>query len=97
MVSLKSIQTEVDVCYLYKILAEKEGVFAEPASAASVAGLLKLIDQKYFKKVAGEKCKIVCILTGHGLKDPERAIKTIKPPKVIKADFKTILKEIDYS
>ncbi|MFA5093376.1 MAG: threonine synthase [Candidatus Omnitrophota bacterium] len=80
----------------YKILAEKEGVFAEPASAASVAGLLKLISQNYFKKFEGPRCKIVCILTGHGLKDPERAIKTIKPPKVIKADFKAIIKEIDY-
>jgi threonine synthase len=81
----------------YKILAEKEGVFAEPASAASVAGLLKLIRQQYFKNRSNEKCKIVCILTGHGLKDPERAIKTIKPPKVIKADFKSIIKEIDYA
>lgn len=81
----------------YKILAEKEGVFAEPASAASVAGLLKLTQQQYFKNRSNEKCKIVCILTGHGLKDPERAIKTIKPPKVIRADFKSIIKEIDYA
>lgn len=81
----------------YRILAEKEGVFAEPASAASVAGLLKLIDIKYFKKAAKKgKYKIVCVLTGHGLKDPERAIKTIKQPKVIRADLKTIVKEIGY-
>ena len=80
----------------YEILAKKEGVFAEPASAACVAGLLKLINQQYFKNRAKDKCTIVCILTGHGLKDPERAIKTIKPPKVIRADFKSIIKEIDY-
>lgn len=81
----------------YKILAEKEGVFAEPASAASIAGLLKLINQQYFKKVKlNHKCRIVCILTGHGLKDPERAIKTIKPPKVTRADLKSIIKEIGY-
>ena len=81
----------------YKILAEKEGVFAEPASAASIAGLLKLIDKQYFKKSkTNNKFKIVCILTGHGLKDPERAIKTIQAPKVMPADLKTIIKEIGY-
>ena len=76
----------------YKLLAGKEGVFVEPASAASVAGLLKLAMNGYFK----EKAKIVCILTGHGLKDPDRAINTVKAPKVVKADLKAILKEIGY-
>ena len=99
MVSDKQILTA------YKILAEKEGVFAEPASAASIAGLLKLIDNQYFSRqskvpVMAEKntptIKIVCSLTGHGLKDPERAIKTIKPPKLMQANLKTIIKEIGY-
>ena len=94
---LIDLVSDQQIIQAYKILAEKEGVFAEPASAASVAGLLKLIDQQYFKKQAVNKSKIVCILTGHGLKDPERAIKTIKPPKVIRADFKSIVKEIDYA
>jgi len=76
----------------YKLLAGKEGVFVEPASAASVAGLLKLAMNGYFK----EKAKIVCILTGHGLKDPDRAINTVKAPKVVRADLKAILKEIGY-
>ena len=76
----------------YKLLAAKEGVFVEPASAASVAGLLKLVKKGYFKQPA----KIVCILTGHGLKDPDRAIKSIKEPKIIKPDLKAILKEIGY-
>jgi threonine synthase len=82
----------------YKILAEKEGVFVEPASAASIAGLLKLIKLGYFKRTAraNKKYSIVCILTGHGLKDPERAIKTIKSPKVIRADLKSIINEIGY-
>jgi threonine synthase len=82
----------------YKMLAEKEGVFAEPASAASIAGLLKLIKKGYFKKSnsGNKKFSVVCILTGHGLKDPERAIKTVKPPKLIRADFKAIIKEIGY-
>jgi len=88
--------SDKEIIEAYKLLAEKEGVFAEPASAASVAGLLKLNKTKYFKKSGAKKPKIVCILTGHGLKDPERAIKTIKPPKVIEANFKTIIKEIGY-
>jgi threonine synthase len=83
----------------YKLLAAKEGVFVEPASAASVAGLLKLARKRYFKKVTSHKTQetsIVCILTGHGLKDPDRAIKSIKEPKIIKPDVKAILKEIGY-
>lgn len=84
----------------YKLLAEKEGVFVEPASAASIAGLLKLIRKKYFqraKEKTGRRAnKIVCILTGHGLKDPERAIKSVKKPKVVKPNLKAVLKEIGY-
>jgi threonine synthase len=82
----------------YKLLAIKEGVFAEPASAASIAGLLKLAEKGYFKKVQSkkQKAKIVCILTGHGLKDPDRAIKSIKEPKVVKPNVKAVLKEIGF-
>jgi len=90
--------SDAQILEAYKILAEREGVFAEPASAAAIAGLLKLIKNGYFKKsnLNNKKSSIVCILTGHGLKDPERAIKTIKPPKVMRADLKTIIKEIGY-
>ncbi|MCM8790039.1 MAG: threonine synthase, partial [Candidatus Omnitrophica bacterium] len=83
----------------YKLLAVKEGVFVEPASAASVAGLLKLAKRRYFSrtvKAEQRKRKIVCILTGHGLKDPECAIKTVKTPKVVSPDLKVILKEVGY-
>jgi len=84
----------------YKLLAAKEGVFVEPASAASIAGLLKLAEKNYFRKVTGSSghrvIRIVCILTGHGLKDPERAIKTIKEPKAVKANLKAVLREIGY-
>ena len=84
----------------YKLLAAKEGVFVEPASAASVAGLLKLVKKNYFKKATrpsgNQVIRIVCILTGHGLKDPDRAIKSIKAPKIIKPDLKSVLKEIGY-
>ncbi len=85
--------SDVEIIQAYKILAYKEGVFAEPASAASIAGLLKLIKKGYFKNKKG---RVVCILTGHGLKDPERAIKTVKPPKLMAANLKLITKEIGY-
>jgi threonine synthase len=85
--------TDKEILDAYKLLASKDGVFVEPASAASVAGMIKLSKKGYFKSKPG---KIVCILTGHGLKDPDRAIKSVKKPKVLKADTKAILKEIGY-
>jgi threonine synthase len=89
-----------EILTAYKLLALKEGVFVEPASAASVAGLLKLIKGGYFTgrnaHTGGRKLNIVCILTGHGLKDPDRAIKSVKKPKLIKPNLKAVLKEIGY-
>ena len=61
--------TDEEIVNAYKLIACTEGVFAEPASAASVAGLIKVKDQ------IKEGSKIVCILTGNGLKDPDNAIK----------------------
>jgi len=82
--------TDDEILEAYKLLASKEGVFVEPASAASVAGLLKKAKDGYFKKDA----KIVCILTGHGLKDPDRAIKSVAEPKTVDANIDAVLKEI---
>ena len=58
--------SDAEILAAYRLLAAKEGIFCEPASAASVAGLLK-----YGADGASE---IVCVLTGRGLKDPETAI-----------------------
>jgi threonine synthase len=88
---LIDLVSDKQILEAYKILAERDGLFVEPASAASVAGLLKLAKIKYFKKPG----KVVCILTGHGLKDPDRAISTIKKPKVVKPELKAVLKEIE--
>jgi threonine synthase len=82
--------SDKEILAAYKLLAEKEGVFVEPASAASIAGLLKLSKKKYFLPAK----KIVCILTGHGLKDPDRAIHSVKEPKIIKPQLKAVLREI---
>ena len=94
---LIDLVSDKQILIAYRMLAEHEGVFAEPASAASIAGLLKLVKNGYFKSCTKHrKIRIVCILTGHGLKDPERAIKTIKPPKLMRADLGAIIKEIGY-
>jgi len=84
--------TDEEILKAYKILAQKEGLFVEPASAASVAGLLKYAKNHYFKK----KSRIVCVLTGHGLKDPDRAIASIDQPKIVENNLKAVLKEIGY-
>lgn len=60
--------TDEEILAAYRLLAAHEGIFCEPASAASVAGLLKVKDQV----PAG--ATIVCVLTGNGLKDPDTAI-----------------------
>ncbi|MDI6758261.1 MAG: threonine synthase [Candidatus Omnitrophota bacterium] len=89
--------SDKEIINAYKLLAQKEGVFVEPASAASIAGLLKLAKKDYFKRntqYARRNTQIVCILTGHGLKDPDRAIKSIKEPKLVQANLKAVLKEI---
>lgn len=65
--------TDDEILHAYRTIAGKEGIFAEPASAASIAGVMKLNREGYFK--GGEK--VVCVLTGHGLKDPNIAIKTV--------------------
>jgi len=59
-----------------KLLAEREGIFCEPASATSLAGAMRDIQSGKIK--AGSK--VVCTLTGHGLKDPDTAIKQSTSP-----------------
>lgn len=88
-----------EILAAYKLLAAKEGVFVEPASAASVAGVLKLAKKGFFSSKLqtpnSKPVRIVCVLTGHGLKDPDRAIASVKKPKVVKASFDAVVKEMD--
>ena len=60
--------TDAEILEAYRLLASVEGIFCEPASAASVAGLLKVKDQ------VPNGATVVCVLTGNGLKDPDTAI-----------------------
>jgi len=87
--------SDKEILEAYKLLASKEGVFVEPASAASVAGVIKKAKEGYFK-IGNTRTplRIVCVLTGHGLKDPDRAIASIKKPKTLLAKTSDIVKEI---
>ncbi|MDX6645833.1 MAG: threonine synthase [Miltoncostaeaceae bacterium] len=62
--------TDDEILSAYRLLASTEGIFCEPASAASVAGAIKRAEAGGF----GEGERVVCVLTGHGLKDPVTAI-----------------------
>ncbi len=80
--------TDNEILEAYKLIASREGVFCEPASAASIAGVIKLSKKGFFK--AGQT--IVCTLTGNGLKDPDTAIDFSEKPNNVKADIKEIEK-----
>lgn len=64
----------------YRLLASREGVFCEPSSAAPVAGLLKLAQEG-----KAPRGSVVCVLTGHGLKDPESAVLRMPQMRTVKA------------
>ena len=72
--------TDEEILEAYRFLAEREGVFCEPASAAGVAGILKLARGN---RLRGER--IVCVLTGNGLKDPDTAIAQAELPPPLPA------------
>ena len=59
-----------EILEAYRLLASQEGIFGEPASAASLAGLMKLVRQGL--NLAEQR--VVCIITGNGLKDPDLAV-----------------------
>ena len=73
--------SDAEISRAYRFLAEREGIFAEPASAAAVAGVIKLAKRNYFS----ENMRVVITLTGSGLKDPDFAlsfddkIETVEP------------------
>lgn len=73
--------TDEEILQAYAAVAATEGIFCEPASAASVAGVTKLVRQGGLRE--GET--VVCTLTGHGLKDPDTAISVSVKPKTVQA------------
>jgi threonine synthase len=86
--------TDEEILAAYRLIAETEGVFAEPASAASVAGLLKYTSAPRRRwRRHGFRPIAVCVLTGHGLKDPERAIAMCRLPEAISPTLSAVAKE----
>lgn len=78
--------TDDEILDAYKLLAKTEGIFAEPASAASFAGVIKMYKNGKLKK--GDT--VVSVLTGNGLKDPDNAIKSSENPIKVDNDIKKI-------
>jgi threonine synthase len=78
--------SDAEILEAYRYLARSESLFCEPASAASVAGLMKV--------GVPEGATVVCVLTGHGLKDPDIAISQIAVPTTIEADRHAIRAEL---
>ncbi len=79
--------TDDEILSAYRFLAAEESVFCEAASAASVAGLMSV--------GVPESSTVVCVLTGHGLKDPDLAISQIDVPDPIDADVDAVLSVLD--
>lgn len=88
--------TDDQILQAYNILAAEEGVFCEPASAASVAGLLQLAERGYFETAGIADPVIVCVLTGHGLKDPNRALAQVALPPPVPATEEAVVAAIGF-
>ncbi len=80
--------TDDEITEAQLMLARMEGIGVEPASAASIAGLKKLVRMDEIERDE----RIVCITTGHLLKDPERVIKICEAPKEVDADVDVVRK-----
>jgi threonine synthase len=78
--------TDDEIIDAYRFVARYESVFCEPASAASVAGILK------FGVPKGST--VVCVLTGNGLKDPDTAVSTSEKPQVVDATLRALLDQL---
>jgi len=83
--------SDEEILEAYKLVASTEGVFCEPASAASIAGVIKAYRRGLFK--GGET--IVCTLTGNGLKDPDTVIKVSEKPVELPPDINEVAKYLE--
>ncbi|WP_163970638.1 threonine synthase [Oceanobacillus halotolerans] len=79
--------TDSEIREAYKLLAQSEGIFAEPGSAASLAGVIKQVKTGEIQKGS----TVVCVLTGNGLKDSDAAIQAVDvSPEVLPNDFEVV-------
>lgn len=92
--------SDEEIIEAYKLLARTEGLFVEPASAAAVAGLLKLCRLGYFeqfKSLDGKRIKVVVVLTGHGLKDPGTTLEVAPRPLTVPPDLRFVEEKLGYT
>ena len=85
--------SDEEIMEAYRLLAEREGVFVEPASAAAVAGLYKTFRRGELPR----GCLAVCVLTGHGLKDPDLAVGCVEVPRAVPPRMEAILEALGMS
>jgi threonine synthase len=78
--------TDAEILDAQKLLARFEGLFVEPASASSIAGLKKLVENG---EVDSDE-RVVCVTTGHGLKDPDIAVQVSEKPLEVDAEMEAI-------
>ncbi len=81
--------TDAEILAAQEALAHEEGVFCEPASAAGVAGLLKLA-----REGRAPEGVVVSVLTGHGLKDPDVILSRTRLPDPIPATFEALVESM---
>ncbi len=81
-----------EILEAYRLLADREGLFVEPASAASVAGLYKSFSRGELEKGS----LAVCVLTGHGLKDPDLAVRSVEEPGTVEPRLEAILEILGF-
>ncbi|HEY7542499.1 MAG TPA: threonine synthase [Methylomirabilota bacterium] len=84
------IVTDEEILRAYRLLAHEEGIFMEPASAATVAGLMKLVKAGRFEPGS----TLVLTLTGHGLKDPDTALESASRPTTVPARVDAVLAQL---
>ena len=82
--------TDEEILDAQGLLASEEGVFCEPASAAGIAGLLKLV-----REGRGPEGIVVSVLTGHGLKDPDAILSRVELPEPVPATFEAIASRME--
>ena len=84
------IVTDEEILRAYRLLAREEGIFMEPASAATVAGLVKLVKSGRFEPGS----TLVLTLTGHGLKDPDTALESASRPTAVPPRVDAVLAQL---
>jgi threonine synthase len=82
--------TDGQILEAYSLLAKKEGVFVEPSSAASVAGLIQMSN----KGSVDPGQLIVCTVTGHGLKDPDTALRALPRSRGVRPKVTQVAQEL---